>query len=698
MHDHEGCTSIINLRYREGSEGSRTNPARFKYQDFQQLKDSCLQRRTQFVDRHFPPQNRSLGNLGMSRAQLNAVEWLRPSEILKANRVSGDPVFCSAGTSQYDFAQGNVYNCWFLAAVGTLTAHKSLMAQVVPPEQTFSNNPGIFHFRFWRFGKWVDVVVDDHLPTINKRLISVQPKDVREFWAPLLEKAYAKVCGSYADTNAGNPTEACKDFSGGVHKTFELGKGQEDQVWTALERAFSCRALVCCAIDRTGNGMTNSVLSTGLVEGHAYSLTGITEVDYYGSKVKLVRTLNPWGEQEWNRKWSDKSSVWDRVSQQDRAKLMEREDGEFWIEMSDFDKNFSIVTVTCENPNFLDGDVKAQWQCMIYDGSWEAGRSAGGSPSNSSYSDNPQYRLTVKDTRDAGDDMNIAISLMQVPQQQRRSDARFHPIGTAVYKAPGGHLGRDFFYNNRPLKDVQMYAYSRDIIAEYSLPAGEYVVIPSTMKPYMSGDFVLTIFSKTDAQVTPHEGDHDHDHDHEEEEETRPVEPPTVTPGPEEEVSLARAIFNRYRDQDDLLSALQLMKLLNDQLSAGTRSGFSYDNAKSLIAMYDTKRIRMMAFSDFEPFWKKVTEYKDLFKSLDKNYNGFLSDNEILMALGSVGWEVQQNLLRLLVSRYSGSSTTLESFIMIMLRMNKGSNVFTERSEDGSITMTWTDFSELMAM
>ncbi|XP_053703551.1 calpain-9-like [Synchiropus splendidus] len=244
-----------------------------------------------------------------------------------------------------------------------------------------------------------------------------------------------------------------------------------------------------------------------------------------------------------------------------------------------------------------------------------------------------------------------------------------------------------------------MYSYSRDIIEEYSLAPGEYVVIPSTMKPYMSGDFVLTIFSKTDAQVTPQEGghDHDHDHDHEEEEETRPVTP-TVQPKPEEEVSPARAIFNRYRDQDDLLSALQLMKLLNDQLSAGSRSGFSYDNARSLIAMYDTKRIRMMAFSDFETLWKKVTEYKDLFKSLDKNYNGFLSDEEILMALGSVGWEVQQSLLRLLVSRYSGSSTTLESFIMIMLRMNKGSNVFTERSEDGSITMTWTDFSELMAM
>uniref|UniRef100_A0A3P8NTZ1 Calpain catalytic domain-containing protein n=1 Tax=Astatotilapia calliptera TaxID=8154 RepID=A0A3P8NTZ1_ASTCA len=496
-------TCLVNLRYPDGSEGSPSNPAKFKNQDFAQIKADCLHKGELFVDNEFPPNGLSLGDLpDMSPSQESEVKWLRPADLLRKQGKKDQPAFSKDGMSRFDFGQGNVGNCWFVSAISALTFQTNLMEQVVPMDQSFEDYAGIFHFRFWWFGKWVDVVIDDNLPTKNKRLLFVSSKCGNEFWAPLLEKAYAKLCGSYANMRGWSSSDAFKDFTGGVNQIYyptEPNAPSCDELWLTLSRATKCKSLICCTTSRKEDAMAN----TGLVMGHAYSVTGITEVELNASKVRLVRVMNPWGRREWNGKWSDKSDLWDKVSPEVKKKCFDRDDGEFWMQMEDFCSCFAKVYICCETPNFLDGDLKCQWNCMIYDDSWVAGTSAGGNVKHSTFATNPQYRIrvTVIDKKEPGD-KNIVLSLMQKPHQGNRIEIRLHKTTLTIYKIPPGTpqgcLQQDFFQRNSPVKAEKTHSTRRDLIELHSLEPGEYVIIPSTKEPNITADFALAVYTKTD--------------------------------------------------------------------------------------------------------------------------------------------------------------------------------------------------------
>ncbi|XP_056267668.1 calpain-1 catalytic subunit-like [Pseudoliparis swirei] len=713
MPESGNCTSIINLRYQDGSEGSPSNPAKFNNQDYAQLKDNNLRRRRLFVDNTFPPNNQSLGDLeGLTRRQEAQVEWLRPADILKAENSSSDPVFCTKGASRFDFDQGVVGNCWFLAAISALTFKKSLFGQVVSLDQSFSDYAGVFHFRFWRFGKWVDVVIDDLLPTLNNKPLSVRSKIGNEFWAPLLEKAYAKVCGSYADMSVGLPSEACKDFSGGLTMNFELHEAHKVDhdvaLWNALTRATKCHSMICCGTPQKGGKLVNTVKETGIVDAHAYSVTAVTEVNYYSSIVKLVQLMNPWGQTEWNGKWSDKSGLWKSVSPEDRAKCSDRNDGEFWMELEDFCYYFQTLFISCENPNFIDGDVTCQWKSMTYDGSWVAGRSAGGNVFDSTFATNPQYRLQVSNiNKEEQQDQNIFLSLMQKPQQKSRKRIRSHPIGLTVFKippgTPEGRVGSSFFQRNSPMKQRQLYTHERDLIESHSLEPGEYLIMPSTMKPYMSADFVLTVYTKTDAKMSVHDDFDDDEHDHEEEENLILPEVPTDNGDADDDVKeettgrrATRAMFSRYADQSGQLKARQLQKLLNDNFPHGTWYGFGLDTCMSMMAMVDTDQRRTMAFNEFSTLWGKINKYKKSFHRADVNGGGTLSEYELQKAIEAADMDMDDIMVKLMMARYSGASNiSMESFITLMLRLEKMSDVFKNKSSDGVIHFSWTEWSNV---
>nr|XP_019940238.1 PREDICTED: calpain-3-like [Paralichthys olivaceus] len=425
------CLSIIEARQKLEGYGSPSNPESFFNHNYQQLKQHCLSRGLRYIDEMFPPNSNSIGQGLLSPSDLARVVWQRPAKI------TPNPFFIVDGISRFDFGQGLLGNCWFLASIGALTFQKDILRQVVPLEQTFHENYcGIFHFRFWRFGSWVDVVIDDKLPTINGKLIFVHSKDQSEFWPALLEKAYAKVCGSYVDMRAGTPAEAMMDFTGGVHMCIELSDPPPN-LWALMFRAGQFKTLMGCGTYQ-GETSANTVSSNGLVQGHAYTVTGVKQTTSRGKLVNLVRLWNPWGKGEWNGDWSDRSSLWQTVSVQDREMcLTVGDDGEFWVTLEDFCKFFDELSICSMTPNFLDGNPSCHWKSFMFAGRWVSGATAGGCKNNSdSFWTNPQYLIKIKGQYSEKDERekNIVMSLIQKPDKWNRHMIQNLHIGFSIFE------------------------------------------------------------------------------------------------------------------------------------------------------------------------------------------------------------------------------------------------------------------------
>uniref|UniRef100_A0A8C2II28 Calpain 8 n=1 Tax=Cyprinus carpio TaxID=7962 RepID=A0A8C2II28_CYPCA len=504
---------VLSKRQDRG-EGLGTNEKAipFNKQDYQTLKQECLAKKTLFCDPTFPAESDSLGynELGRYSSKTRGVQWKRPKELCS------NPEFIVDGAKRTDICQGALGDCWLLAAIASLTLDNAILERVVPPGQSFIEDyAGIFHFQFWQYGEWVDVVIDDRLPTRDGKLLFVHSAEGSEFWSALLEKAYAKLNGSYEALSGGSTTEGFEDFTGGIAENHDLSKAPP-YLFKLMQKALTLGSLLGCSIDITSSYETEAVTSLKLVKGHAYSVTGAEEVHSYGRLVQLVRIRNPWGQVEWTGPWSDNSKEWNSVQPEEKAKLdYSGEDGEFWMAYLDFIQQFSKLEICNLTPDTLSSEDASRWNYNQFEGNWRVGSTAGGCRNNpATFCSNPQYVIKLEeeddDPHDGEDGCTILVGLMQ---KDGRKDKRFgrdlNTIGFAIYKVIGyvqSYMGRDniilgpdVLLRQRSIAGSNTFINLREVSERFKLPPGEYVIIPSTFEPHRKGSFVLRVFTEKEA-------------------------------------------------------------------------------------------------------------------------------------------------------------------------------------------------------
>ncbi|XP_035984565.1 calpain-1 catalytic subunit [Fundulus heteroclitus] len=678
--------SIHANRLRSEGMGSLEQAVHFANQDYEALKQECLEAGCLFEDPCFPAEPPSLGfkELAPYSSKTRDVEWMRPTEL------TGDPQFIVGGATRTDICQGALGDCWLLAAIASLTLNERLLHRVVPQGQSFQDDyAGIFHFQFWQFGEWVDVVIDDRLPVKDGELMFVHSAEGNEFWSALLEKAYAKLNGSYEALSGGSTTEGFEDFTGGVSEMYELSKAPKD-LYRIIGKALERGSLLGCSIDITSAFDMEAVTFKKLVKGHAYSVTGLKEVDYRGNTVRLIRIRNPWGQVEWTGAWSDNSHEWDEIDQSEQEDLhLNMEDGEFWMSFSDFLRQFSRLEICNLTPDVLSEDSVSHWNTIKFYGTWRRGSTAGGCRNHpNTFWINPQYKITLLEEDDDPEDDEVAcsflVALMQKDRRRyRRHGQDMHTIGFALYEIPeeyrgcqNVHLKKNFFLSNSSCARSETFINLREVSTRLRLPPGEYLIVPSTFEPGKEADFVLRVF--TEKQSETEELDDEISADFGDEEE--------IT---EDDIDDSfKSMFAQLAGDDMEISIRELRTILNRVVTRHKdlkTDGFSTESCRTMVNLMDKDGSARLGLVEFQILWNKIRKWLVTFREFDLDKSGAMSSYEMRLAVEAAGFKLNNQLHQIVVARYAENELIdFDNFICCLVKLEAMFRSFQQFDKEGS--------------
>ena len=344
-----------------------------------------------YTDKQFPPNDASLGAF---EAKKDGVDWKRAHEIIevmpkhsRCDRTA--PQLFEDGISPSDIAQGALGDCWLLSAIACLSEKRGAIERCFVQH---SYNPrGKYTLRLWDGlkNKWNYINVDDAFPCQpgeGGKPLFTHPNG-GEIWVMLLEKAFAKMSGSYANIEGGHVLWALEAMTGDEVLKYSLAKDKKS--WSSYELVHKNKSdeegVMGCRFPSTGHTFDNSNMFTvlkkysssncvlgagslgvdntrkegkvkegeddgqnGIVPGHAYSILDVRHI--FGQKLLCLR--NPWGSFEWKGDWSDNSPMWKKhplvralLKPETFTSKKDIDDGMFWISWTDFLKYFSSVDV-----------------------------------------------------------------------------------------------------------------------------------------------------------------------------------------------------------------------------------------------------------------------------------------------------------------------------------------------------------------
>jgi calpain-15 len=172
----------------------------------------------QFYDLSFPPVFASLSTIDSATADTSArrtIVWRRPTAYLAKN-VPSNVIYDEKSISPRDIKQGYLSDFYFTTALSIIAEKPSLVTRLFSaagntPE---ANNKGLYAVQLCISGIWTTILLDSFFPCLPGGTPVYSRCSGNKLWALLLEKAYAKVHGSYKAIKVGWSIDALANLTG----------------------------------------------------------------------------------------------------------------------------------------------------------------------------------------------------------------------------------------------------------------------------------------------------------------------------------------------------------------------------------------------------------------------------------------------------------------------------------------------------
>ena len=346
------------------------------YQSYDLFSEKLSSTELKFYDNQFPPNLNSLikgykSNTN-SLSKYRNIMWKRESEL---HFFQDTEIFPKNGIFSKNIVQGPYTNNNFLSAILALSKYPKIIRNLFLTEK--KNKNGIFGLKICKNGFLQEIIIDDYFPVLKSsdyQYCYTHSKD-NTLWVQILEKAYAKIYGSYEILSNKDIEGILKDLSfAPVLVLDSLSSDLASNLTLAIENKW---IVMACAGDTDAS--QNLLKELDLKPDFNYEILDVfklgvedlAKLNYIQmgniENVQFVLKIrNIWGKIEWEGEWSNKYKFWDDNLKKKLKYEQNNNDQIFYMNLRDFKNHFFKIKICKLIENFKYKSLQIQQKIDDY--------------------------------------------------------------------------------------------------------------------------------------------------------------------------------------------------------------------------------------------------------------------------------------------------------------------------------------------